>query len=56
MNRKNRPETPCPPELTAQDVWDILADYVDDVSFAEGVLFSENEYVELAFNQMQGKK
>ena len=41
----------CPEKLTAQQVWEILAEYADDVGRAEGILFSDNEYVILAADQ-----
>ena len=41
----------CPEELTAQQVWEVLAEYANNVGDAEGVLFSSNKYVVLAADQ-----
>ena len=40
-----------PEHLSADDLWELLGEYANDVGQAEGVLFTNNEYVRLAADQ-----
>lgn len=40
-----------PEHLTADDLWRLLGYYANEVGFAEGVLFTDNQYVVLAADQ-----
>jgi len=42
-----------PDQLTADDLWDILGEYAYEVGEANGVLFSDNEWVRLAWARHQ---
>lgn len=42
----NRPE-----QLTADDLWRLLGYYATVVGYAEGILFTDNQYVVLAADQ-----
>ena len=41
----------CPNELTREEVWALLGEYASDVGMANGILFSDNRYVEMAADQ-----
>ena len=41
----------CPDELTREALWALLGEYASDVGDANGILFSENPYVEMACYQ-----
>jgi hypothetical protein len=40
-----------PNELSADELWELLGEYANDVAIAEGILFTDNEYVHEAANQ-----
>ena len=40
-----------PEELTADMLWELLGEYADAVASCEGILFSNNKYVVMAFDQ-----
>lgn len=40
-----------PEHLTADDLWRLIGYYANQVGDAEGVLFTDNQYVTLAANQ-----
>jgi hypothetical protein len=41
----------CPDNLTREDVWRLLGEYASDVGDAEGILFSDDPYVNEACDQ-----
>jgi len=41
----------CPDELTREALWALLGEYASDVADANGILFSDNRYVEMACDQ-----
>lgn len=54
-NQREKDSNPikCPDELTREKVWEVLAEYAFDVASANGILFTDEQYIYTACDQFE---